>query len=96
MEEAQPLFREKTDELLKEKEQIIVEQNITIQHLKKEVAGLKDKIRSFNARNVNRKLKKNKEKIKKIRNHCKKNEEKRKPQQKRQKCTMQYYENSNF
>ena len=54
-------FGEKTDELLKEKEQIIVEQNITIKHLRKEVAGLKDKIRSFNVRNVNRNLKKNQE-----------------------------------
>ena len=32
MEEAEPLSREKTDELLKEKEKIIVEQNITIKH----------------------------------------------------------------
>ena len=55
MEEAQPLFREKTDELLKEMEKFIVEQNITIRHMRKEVAGLKDKIRSFNVRNVNRK-----------------------------------------
>ena len=57
-------FGEKTDELLKEMEQIIVELNITIKHLRKEVAGLEDKIRSFNVRNPNRKkTKENKKKI---------------------------------
>lgn len=58
MEEAKPLSNDKTDELPKEKEKIIVEQTITctIKHLRKEIAGLKDKIRSFNVRNINRKF----------------------------------------
>lgn len=53
-------------------QEIISEQNIVITHLRRENAGLKDRIRSFNVKNTNRKIKKQTEKIKKLENIIKK------------------------